>query len=456
MERFGLIVILACAFPLLASRSDCDTRQGGLTCTTVNVGVQPGQCVSISNPCGAQWLLQDGFRLCDEPEGLTIQTTRARGVVTRELCAASGMPPLSNARVNFLYATFDDFGEQHFNVTVGVPIAVTATAVPSMIIAGTGSQLDASASGGTGTYTFAWTPASSLSNPLIQNPMAFPAATTTYTVTVTDSGGNQATATVTVNVQANLLVTANPSTVDAGGTTQLFASLQGALPPITYSWSANPPGSLSSTTISNPQASPLVSTTFTVMVTDQNYPLGVTGSVFVSVNLAVAASANPTVVPVGGTSVLDALAAGGTPLYTHSWTPAALVTDPTLRSPMTLPLTADTTFAVTVTDLFANSATDTVTVTVLAEPTGPVACFTTIPDPPGLGAVVFDFSCSTGNISLYELWLQWSGDPNQPPTYSGTQTTYQTGVEFTHCDDVRLRVTDGSATGEVARQVCYE
>ncbi|MEN9348531.1 MAG: hypothetical protein RLZZ77_2042 [Bacteroidota bacterium] len=59
---------------------------------------------------------------------------------------------------------------------------LNATASPSLIIAGGTSQLQAQPSG----YTYSWSPANSLSNPNIINPIAQPDETTTYTVTVMD------------------------------------------------------------------------------------------------------------------------------------------------------------------------------------------------------------------------------------------------------------------------------
>ena len=86
-------------------------------------------------------------------------------------------------------------------IEFAAPLSVTATAEPAEICAGESSQLNAYASGGTGNYTYSWIPADGLSDPNIQNPVATPASTTTYSVTVND--GNS-------NVTDNVTVTVNP------------------------------------------------------------------------------------------------------------------------------------------------------------------------------------------------------------------------------------------------------
>lgn len=60
--------------------------------------------------------------------------------------------------------------------------AISASAVPSVIVAGSSSQLQALPSG----YDYTWSPTNSLSNPNIPNPVATPEVTTTYTVSVVD------------------------------------------------------------------------------------------------------------------------------------------------------------------------------------------------------------------------------------------------------------------------------
>lgn len=62
------------------------------------------------------------------------------------------------------------------------------------------TQLSATATGGVAPYSYAWSPATDLSNPNIANPWASGNSTTLYTVTVTDNNGCSATDTVTVAV----------------------------------------------------------------------------------------------------------------------------------------------------------------------------------------------------------------------------------------------------------------
>jgi len=79
------------------------------------------------------------------------------------------------------------------------PLSVVASANPSDICTGGSSQLNAFAMGGTGVYSFEWTPVEGLSDPDIANPVATPNATINYSVVVSD-GENSITDDVTVSV----------------------------------------------------------------------------------------------------------------------------------------------------------------------------------------------------------------------------------------------------------------
>ncbi|MDB4089480.1 gliding motility-associated C-terminal domain-containing protein, partial [Flavobacteriales bacterium] len=63
-------------------------------------------------------------------------------------------------------------------------LSVTATADKTTIFSGETVQLSSTPSG----FTYSWSPVTGLSNSTIQNPIANPTSTTTYTVTVSDSG----------------------------------------------------------------------------------------------------------------------------------------------------------------------------------------------------------------------------------------------------------------------------
>lgn len=96
----------------------------------------------------------------------------------------------------------DDYGcisKDTVVVTVdAAPIAVAG--VDDEICAGSSKQLNASASSGAAPLSYSWTPIATLNFATIVNPVATPAATTTYTVTVTDTHNCTATDDVKVSV----------------------------------------------------------------------------------------------------------------------------------------------------------------------------------------------------------------------------------------------------------------
>ncbi|MCE3281010.1 MAG: Protein of unknown function precursor, partial [Bacteroidetes bacterium] len=108
--------------------------------------------------------------------------------------------------------------------TVNTPPSLTMSATPSTICAGESSSLNVSSSNGG--YAYTWTPGG-LSG---ATHSVTPASTTTYTVTAMDNSGGAndgcaTTATVTVNVNPlpTPPVTATPSVICSGGSSQLLA-----------------------------------------------------------------------------------------------------------------------------------------------------------------------------------------------------------------------------------------
>lgn len=81
------------------------------------------------------------------------------------------------------------------------PLGVTAIANPSSICEGESTQITSFVGGGSGNYTYSWSPATGLDDPNIANPVANPISTTQYSLTV-DDGSSTATATVNIVVHS--------------------------------------------------------------------------------------------------------------------------------------------------------------------------------------------------------------------------------------------------------------
>jgi LysM repeat protein len=172
------------------------------------------------------------------------------------------------------------------NVSITIFANPTADAgLGATIPNGTSTSLSGSALGGSGSYTYSWSPAGLLVNPNIQNPTTTNlSSTTTYTLTVTDqvtgcTGTDQVTITITGG-PLSVSTSATPATLCVGGSSQLNALASGGSGAYTYSWSSNPAGF--SSLISNPLVSPIVTTIYTVSVNDGFNT--VTSSVTVTVN----------------------------------------------------------------------------------------------------------------------------------------------------------------------------
>lgn len=136
---------------------------------------------------------------------------------------------------------------------------------------GTSVTLDGSASGGSGSYSYSWTPTAYLVNPTVEDPTTtILTTTTTYTLVVTDlTTGCQNSSQTVVSIVGGPLTatpTAVPNPICLGQSSQLNANATGGSNNYTYSWSSAPAGFTS--TIENPSVSPTVTTTYTVTVSD--------------------------------------------------------------------------------------------------------------------------------------------------------------------------------------------
>ena len=210
-----------------------------------------------------------------------------------------------------------------------------------------------SASGG---VSYLWSPASSLSNANISNPVASPTITTTYSVTVTDN--NSCSATNSMVLSINTLPPAN-----AGNDTAICLNLSTTLNAsggVGYAWS--PATALSNPNIANPVASPTITTTYTVTVTD-NGGCSATDSMVLTVYPLPPADAGANAsICLGTTTILNAN--GGT---SYSWSPANTLNFSNIAQPIASPI-INTTYTVTVTDINGCKQTDNVTISILSLP----------------------------------------------------------------------------------------
>jgi hypothetical protein len=213
------------------------------------------------------------------------------------------------------------------NMTVNISggaLGVGAIADPSTICFGQTSQLQAVASGGTGTYTFSWTGPGGFTSG-IQNPTVQPIVTSVYTVSIND-GYNTISNTVTVYV--NPLPVADPGTdktIPYGTYIYLNGSVTGGSSNYFYSWT--PADLLINPNVQNPQTVNLTANTiYSLVVTDlvtncvsdnqANVTVNVTGSA-----LNVNPMATPPWICKGDTTQLHALAGGGNVgFYQYTWT----------------------------------------------------------------------------------------------------------------------------------------
>jgi gliding motility-associated-like protein len=158
-------------------------------------------------------------------------------------------------------------------VTVTVnPLPISDAGPNDTIPNGTSTTLDGSATGGSGNYSYSWSPSGLLVNATVENPTTtnLPSSTI-YTVTVTDAttgctSADQVIIYITGGPLNVTTVTATPDVICFGDSAQILALASGGSGVYSYSWSSNPTGFISLSP--NPIVSPTVTTDFIVNVND--------------------------------------------------------------------------------------------------------------------------------------------------------------------------------------------
>jgi hypothetical protein len=287
--------------------------------------------------------------------------------------------------------------------------------------------------------SYSWSPSVGLSSSTVSNPVANPSVNSTYTVTATNTAsGCTASDQVLVTVNTTVPVAnagadftktcvQNPSGLGIGAASEAGVS---------YSWS--PSVGLSSSTVSNPMANPLVTSTYTVIATNTASGCTASDQVLVTVNTTVPVAnagadftktcvQNPSGLGIGASSVAG---------VSYSWSPATGLSSSTVSNPLANP-SMTSTYTVTATNTASGcTASDQVLVTVNnALPTvnagnDQTVCAGTSVTLSGSGANTYAWSNNISNGVAFT--------PVSTATYTVTGTNTTTGC--TNTDQVVVNV----------------
>lgn len=327
----------------------------GISCydtATAQITVNPKPAITVS---GITAICSGGNTTLTASGGYSYTWSPAVG-----LSATTGAVVTANPVTTTTYTVtgVDELGCSNtttVTITVSPLPAVTPSASATAVCPGSTVTLSTPAVAG---VTYSWSPAIACTGSC-HTGTATVYASATYTVTATNAAGCTASSSVAVTAWTPPTVAATNSTtaICPGDSTQLTAT--GAT---TYLWTA-PTTGLSSTTIANPKAAPLTTTTYTVIGTDA-HGCKDTATVNVAVHTPPTVTASPnTSICMGGSTNLSAAGAAS-----YVWSPATGLSSATIANPVASPATT-TTYTVIGTGANGCKDTATTTVTVNALPT---------------------------------------------------------------------------------------
>lgn len=241
-------------------------KNGGGNGTNININNDP----YFATP-GDTGIVLTGYSLLFAPQQFTT-------IVDTSICdgtsyyAGGGFQTTAGTYIDYISFSNGCYGIILTNLSI-IPAPVANAGPPISIINGTSITLNGSA-GGTGPFTYTWVPAALLINPNVFNPTTVAlSTTTTFTLTVIDvttGCSNTSQVTVTVVGTAFLItnISASPSIICIGDSSQLNVSVNGGASNISFTWTSSPPGFTSN--LQNPVVFPVSTTNYTVSVTDSS------------------------------------------------------------------------------------------------------------------------------------------------------------------------------------------
>lgn len=277
------------------------------------------------------------------------------------------------------------------NVVVN-PLPVISAGADTAICVGDAAQL--SASGG---VSYIWTPSTGLSSTTVAAPTANPTSTTNYMVVGTDNNGCKSSDQVKVELQTKTTSDIGPdTTVCLGSSVQLNAS--GAQ---LYEWS--PPASLDNAAVPNPNASPVVTTVYT-LVAREGSCIPDTSKVKVTVlpTPSVNAGTDQTIVA-GGSIVLNA---SGTQIDDFLWSPASTLSCTACSNPTATPLQT-TEYVVLATNDYGCSDKDTVVIRIICNQSQVFIPNTFTPNGDGQNDVFYPHGTGLDKVKSFRVYNRW-------------------------------------------------
>jgi gliding motility-associated-like protein len=268
----------------------------------------------------------------------------------------------------------------------------------------------ADAVGGTSPYTYLWN-----STPNQANDTASNLCPGNYTVTMIDSNGCTNTASVTISEPLALTsVAGTNTTICIGQSANLTDVASGGTAPYYYAWTDG----VNVWNTANITVSPIVTTVYTVVVTDANGCIAPPQTVTITVNPPLTVQAMPGITICANTLVnLTAAAMGGNGTYTYTWlAPVNLI-----GNSVNYMVSTTSTFTVVVTDNCGTPA-DSSTVTVTVNPQ-PVVQFTATTATSGCLPLCVTFANNTPSTASI-LWTfgNLGTSTSLTPTYCFTSS----------------------------------
>ena len=346
----------------------------------------------------------------------------------------------------------DNNGCSGSNITAAVVVnptpTISATATPNPICVGSTLALNSTPVGGTAPYLYSWTGpgAFAAGTQNTTNPAITVGGAGVYSVALTDFHGCQASATtasVTVNTNPTLTATALPNPICVGVTLNLSATPSGGSSGVypTFIWHG--PGAFASggQNTTNPAITLGGAGIYSVTVTDGNGCLAstTTTAVVVNTNPTITATALPSPLCVGSTLNLNSIPAGGSGIYSYSWTGPNLFTAATQTATIPAITTSGAgVYSMTVTD--SHGCTGSGVSAPVVVNTNPTISATATPNPICVGNTLNLNSTPAGGSGIYTTFL-WNGPAG---FVAGTQNTTRAAIALTGAGVYTITVTDNN------------